>query len=143
MKIKKYLPPKYLIALIIIVSCADAFHYAFLIQTQPINYEFVGLTTDEAITFGLMNSPSMNFLNPWNIDKNENIFTTLSLTTPYIYVPLGMLAEAASITPLAMNAIAKIVFNIIFFLVAYNFLAVFTKRQNTAMIIFILVSGIS
>ncbi|MBI3231789.1 MAG: hypothetical protein HYZ51_01775 [Candidatus Doudnabacteria bacterium] len=143
MKIKNILPPKYLFLLLVIISCADLFHYIYLIETTPNGYEFTGLTTDEAITFGLINSPNMNFNNPWNIEKDENIFTTLSLTTPYIYVPLGLAANVLNMTPFWINALAKVVFNIIFFIVAYNFIGVFTKRKNTAFIIFLIVSGLS
>jgi glycosyltransferase involved in cell wall biosynthesis len=147
-KVKKraFWPTKKWLVLMLLLTAIDAGHFAAYHTNAQEGYQYIGLTTDEAIVLGLARSADMNYLNPWNVGSEENVFTTLALTSPFVYVPVGMLASVTGTDLFAVNFLIRLAAAFLFYLVAYHLIRAFfpdDKKFNIAYFLFALVTGAS
>jgi|GEM_PF-4197265 len=146
MKPKSALPSNKWFAVILALSLLELAHFLAAAGAALPGSVYVGSTTDEAIVFGLARSVDMDYMNPWNVEKEENIFTTLALTSPFVYVPVGLVSSLSGIDLLILSVIVRVLGNFAFYIVAYHLIRMFFRegeKFDIAFTVFLFVTGLS
>lgn len=136
----RFIETKWL-AIILIASLIEPFHYFLLMHYPPAGQTFMAYDSDDALVSGIMRSPEFGFDNPWS--RGEKVFFNGALSSPYAYIPLGYLRMLLGIDALLMNIIAKFLLFFAFLLVLFKVMeSMMPRNHEIAFALFLLPLGL-
>ena len=123
------IPTKKWLLLIVVLASIDLMHFV-LLNAFPAydNDVFLG-QNDYFIDTCAMISPITGFTNPFSA-ANDNILTIPGLTSPYFFIPLGIISMALNIPAIVMLLIANYVITFLFLIVCYNIIDFFVQNRK-------------
>src|SRR3989344_2720628 len=129
--------PKWMILLIIIISLLSTVHLLILMNA-PDGLVFVEYG-DDLPHLAAMKSVEWGFTDPWS----ERSIFSVTYTSPFLFVPLGIIAYVLSIDYFIFFYVFKILVSFVYIFAVYKFMRFFyPKYAKNSLILFLLFAGI-
>ena len=80
---------KFFLFFIVILSIIPLVRYFYMISNVPLGYSLMAPSRAYLLNMNVITSSKMDFVNPWNVEYDESIFSTSGVGSTWILVVLG------------------------------------------------------